>query len=221
MTSVRQPDRMHALGKRAETKARNRNAILDAARRVFAERGFGAATVRDVIRATPLATGTFYKYFRSKEEVLGALRDAAAQTMRPALREARLAADSPEAFFTAAFRTFFDYAATHPERFAAVRRSNALHVPVDAPELAICFTELREDIDAPISRNILPSLHAEFLASAMQGVAFELAEAMLKRECPDTEAATSFAVAVFLSGACTKATYASAPQDKVCEAAGG
>ncbi|MBV9419256.1 MAG: helix-turn-helix transcriptional regulator, partial [Alphaproteobacteria bacterium] len=43
------------LGKREQTKVQNREVILDAARKVFAELGFGATTVRDIIRATPLA----------------------------------------------------------------------------------------------------------------------------------------------------------------------
>ena len=46
------------LGKREQTKAQNRELILEAARQVFAELGFGATTVRDIIRATPLASGT-------------------------------------------------------------------------------------------------------------------------------------------------------------------
>ena len=35
-------------GKREQTKAANRAAILDAARRVFSQIGYGAATVRDI-----------------------------------------------------------------------------------------------------------------------------------------------------------------------------
>ena len=54
-----------ARGKREETKASNRQAIIDAARIVFAELGYGATTVRDIIRATELASGTFYNYFKS------------------------------------------------------------------------------------------------------------------------------------------------------------
>jgi AcrR family transcriptional regulator len=205
VTQLRQPRLAAGSGKRAETKTRNRSVILEAARRVFAERGFGSATVRDVIRATPLAAATFYKYFRSKEEVLCALRDAAAENMRPALREARLAATTAQDFFAASFRVFFSYAATHPERFAAVRRSNALHVPLDASELAACMTEMRGDIEAAIARGVLPALDSAYLASAMQGVAFELAEVMLQREPPNPEAATAFATAIFMNGAIAEA----------------
>ena len=45
-------------GKREQTKAHNRAAILAAAREVFAELGYDAAGVRDVIRRTELASGT-------------------------------------------------------------------------------------------------------------------------------------------------------------------
>src|ERR1700756_3535317 len=51
-----------ATGKREQTKQQNRRAILDAARAVFSELGYETATVRDIIRRTGLAAGTFYNY---------------------------------------------------------------------------------------------------------------------------------------------------------------
>ena len=89
------------------TKTQNRDAILAAARQVFAQMGFAAATVRDIIRATPLASGTFYNYFKSKEEVYQALRDDVALAVRPRLRAARLGAVTAEEFFAASFGAFF------------------------------------------------------------------------------------------------------------------
>ena len=41
-------------GRRELTKAQNRETILLAARQVFSELGFAAATVRDIVRATPM-----------------------------------------------------------------------------------------------------------------------------------------------------------------------
>ena len=70
-------------GKRAIVKAQNRRVILDAARHVFAELGYEQTTVRDIVRATSLASGTFYNYFKSKEAVFEALRDETAATLRP------------------------------------------------------------------------------------------------------------------------------------------
>jgi len=50
-----------------------KNEILDAAERLFAARGFEKATVNDILNATGIAKGTFYYYFKSKEEVLDAI----------------------------------------------------------------------------------------------------------------------------------------------------
>src|SRR5882724_3447668 len=95
-----------ARGRREQTKVQNRDTILEAARQVFAELGFGATTVRDIIRATPLASGTFYNYFKSKEEVYQAIRDDVALAIRPRLRDERLKAKSVEEFIESTFRTF-------------------------------------------------------------------------------------------------------------------
>src|SRR5262249_21944103 len=96
-----------ASSRRELTKAQNRETILEAARLVFAQLGFATATVRDIIRATPLASGTFYNYFKSKEQVYQALRDEEALALRPRLASARASATTAEEFIAANFRAFF------------------------------------------------------------------------------------------------------------------
>ena len=46
-----------------------REQILSAARALFAVRGYAAASMADIIEASGLATGSFYRYFDSKEAV--------------------------------------------------------------------------------------------------------------------------------------------------------
>ncbi|MFI0544938.1 TetR/AcrR family transcriptional regulator [Streptomyces sp. WSLK1-3] len=43
-----------------------RRGIVEAARAVFAERGFSAAPMAAIVKASGLSTGTFYRYFPSK-----------------------------------------------------------------------------------------------------------------------------------------------------------
>ena len=50
-----------------------RNRILDAALRLFRERGFAQTTMRDVATEAGVATGAAYYYFRSKEELVHGL----------------------------------------------------------------------------------------------------------------------------------------------------
>jgi AcrR family transcriptional regulator len=186
--------------RRELTKAQNRETILAAARTVFAQMGFAAATVRDVIRATPLASGTFYNYFKSKEEVYQALRDDRALAARPRLRAARQAAATAEEFLNSGFRTFFLFvlenraeAAPAPEGINPVGR-----IRMDSPEVLAGFAELREDISSAIARGLLPAMDADFLSAALTGVAFELAERV--KAGADVESATRFATAIFLGG---------------------
>src|SRR6185503_7288121 len=93
--------------KRQRIKQQNRQFILDAARRVFAERGYDAATIRDIIRATPLAAGTFYNYFTSKDDVRRALDAEMAAALRPVLSEGRAEAATAEEFLSAFFSAAF------------------------------------------------------------------------------------------------------------------
>jgi AcrR family transcriptional regulator len=52
-----------------------RTALLDAAEAVLIEHGLGGATVEQIAARAGVAKGTFYLYFKSKDEVVGALQE--------------------------------------------------------------------------------------------------------------------------------------------------
>ncbi len=66
-----QPQQAQAQAK----KAQRRSELLLAARDVFAEKGYAAATVDDIVARAGAARGTFYLYFKDKRDVFGALVD--------------------------------------------------------------------------------------------------------------------------------------------------
>lgn len=51
-------------------KNRTRRRILDAARKIFAEKGFEAANVSDIVSHIEMAQGTFYYHFPDKRSIL-------------------------------------------------------------------------------------------------------------------------------------------------------
>ncbi|MFB9990910.1 TetR/AcrR family transcriptional regulator [Deinococcus oregonensis] len=59
----------------AQLTATKRQHVLDAAARVFAEKGFHAATIKDVATAAGVAHGSIYTYFENKEALLLGLFD--------------------------------------------------------------------------------------------------------------------------------------------------
>jgi AcrR family transcriptional regulator len=188
-------------GKREETKASNRQAIIDAARRVFAELGYGATTVRDIIRATDLASGTFYNYFKSKEEVFQALQDETALRVRPRLRAERIRARTFEEFISGSFRTFFDFVKNDHATFATMRRNPEMQrVRIDTPEVVAGFDELRADLERAIESGVVPDADPDLLMASIVGVAFEVANHLVAREDLSVDDAAKFATALFLGG---------------------
>ena len=68
---------------------RSRAAILEAAEPAFAERGYTAASLNDIIRASGLTKGGFYFHFSSKRDLaLAVVSDHQRRWMQEAMREA-------------------------------------------------------------------------------------------------------------------------------------
>jgi AcrR family transcriptional regulator len=188
------------IGKREQAKAANRAAILAAARRVFAHLGYDVATVRDIIRGTALASGTFYNYFRSKEEVYEALADDGARRFKPILRAVRESADNFEDYLHHALEAYFNFLVEENAlegRPAAERRP---HVRADTPEMGAVYEEVRLGLEDAITRGMAPRVDAVYLACACIGIAQEVGGAMLARKPPDVSGAARFAAALILNG---------------------
>lgn len=189
------------LGKREQTKATNREAILAAASGVFAELGYGATTVRDIIRITGLASGTFYNYFKSKEEVFEALMDDSARRLRPRLRAERSHSRNFPDYLRNAIRAYFEFLAEDRGAYAVMRRNTgALRVRMDTPEVVAGFEEIRSYIEEDIANGRLPNVDAEYLTAAAVGAAMEVGDRLIMRDEPDIEAVTEFTVNLLLNG---------------------
>lgn len=190
-----------AVGRRAQRKAENRATILAAAREVFAELGYDAAGVRDVIRRTDLASGTFYNYFADKEAVFRAVVDESAQEVRRRLRAARGGAQTLEQFVGDAYRAWFEFLVEDELMFELMQRNaGPIRALFGDPILGSGVQELLDDITTAIERGDLPPHDADYMAGAMAGVALELGVRMAERAPADVEGAARFATELFLGG---------------------
>jgi AcrR family transcriptional regulator len=188
-------------GKRERTKAQNRAAILAAAREVFAELGYDAAGVRDVIRRTELASGTFYNYFAGKEAVFRAVVDESAQEIRRRLREARAGAETLEQFVGDAYSAWFEFLVEDELMFELMQRNaGPIRSLFGDPILGAGIQELLDDLRAAIVRGDLPPHDADYMAGAMAGAALELGVRMAERDPADVVGAARFATELFLGG---------------------
>jgi AcrR family transcriptional regulator len=188
-------------GKRERTKQANRAAILEAARDVFGDIGYGAATVRDIVRGTDLATGTFYNYFPDKESVLVALLDATAGEARERVRAARRAGSTLDAFVRDGFRAYFQFLIEDRRTSQLLaRNAGTIRARFEEPSLVAGVEELAEDLRAGIAAGLIPDHDVEYMAASMVGAAFEVGTRMLDGQEPDAERATEFISSLFIAG---------------------
>lgn len=74
--------------KTRQRKDAKRTAMMQAAVRVFADKGYYAATVRDIVQDAGVAIGTFYFYFPDKETLFVYLYEETADFLLQALQQA-------------------------------------------------------------------------------------------------------------------------------------
>jgi AcrR family transcriptional regulator len=188
-------------GKREQTKLANRVAILDAAREVFGEMGFEAATVRDIIRRTDLSVGAFYNYYRSKEEVFDALADDGARRFRPILHAVSETAGDFESYIRGAVRAYFDFIASENDGWTSGKTTaEAMPHSRNTPEMLAVFDEVHSALANVMERGLAPKVDLDFLAAGCIAVAREIGDRMMARQPVDVDAATEFVVRLILGG---------------------
>jgi AcrR family transcriptional regulator len=186
-------------GRRERTKAANRGAILAAALEVFAELGYGATSVRDIVRRTALASGTFYNYFPDKDAVFRALVEETGVEARRRVRAARRSARTAEEFVESGYRAFFAFIVEDPARFGFMRSNlETIRARFGEAVLPAGTAELAEDLRAAIAAGHLRPVDVEYCAHAMVAVGLELGARLAERSPPDVEGATAFASGLFL-----------------------
>lgn len=188
-------------GKREQNKQANRAAILDAAKKIFLASGYDAVTIRDVIRETDLAAGTFYNYYRSKEELLRALIEERVLALTEELKRVRGHARSLDEFIHGAYLAAFTAIVEEPILYNLMMRNEAVVRSLYKESvMGVSTRALREDIGDAIRRGIMPKLDAGFLAAALFGAGYEMGRMLAESPNKDPAAAASFATRLFLSG---------------------
>ena len=192
------------VSKREENKKNNRSIIIKAGIEIFLKKGISQTTVRDIIRNTDLASGTFYNYFKSKEEVLIAALDESAIEIGQELRARRKKANNLEEFVYSQIRPFFDFARDHSEIFM-IMSSNLNDVQafsVETPMMTLELESLKEDIIIGIEEKILPDVNPDYFCSVIQsvaeGIAFTLVRKSMSTE--DIDSAVKFCTNFIVAG---------------------
>lgn len=191
----------YVAGKRERNKAANRAAILEAGRQCFVEYGYDAITVRDIIRSTDLASGTFYNYFPDKRSVFVALMESRMVGLTDRLTQIRRSAGNMRKFIYGAYFAAFETISEDPVFYQFIARNTPVVQDIyNQSIMGISVSALEDDIRDAITRGVFPEIDVEYLAAAFFGVGFEIGRSLAKRYNRDPKPAAELATCLFLEG---------------------
>ena len=97
-------------GRVARRQARNRAALVDAARRIMSQKGIDAATMADIAELADVGAGTVYNYFKSKEDLAVAVLEDLMLDLAHQIEQVTNTFDDPGQVYAFGVRTVMDTA---------------------------------------------------------------------------------------------------------------
>ncbi len=200
MDSVKTPESVKP-GKRELTRLRNRQAILNAARDCFAQKGYDQVTVRDIISKTNLASGTFYNYFTDKESIFRAILDDYLKRLNQQLFTLQQAAQNLDERIHAAYLALFQTIIEDPLLYELAHDNHrAIRDLYDSNLLGQAFHSLEAEIVKAMAEGSFPETNVKYLTASFFGVAYEMGLTVAQQAPDEPEEAARIAAALFLGG---------------------
>jgi len=168
--------------KTRQRKDAKRTRMMQAAIRVFADKGYQAATVRDIVQAADVAIGTFYFYFPDKETLFIHLYEETADFLLQAIRQAVRGRATFPAQIKAGLQAYINIATFEPAvvqlllvgSVGAIPSLNAIHISYRDRLTAIWQELLNDALEAAAAPPQDSRLTAEALVGAIDEVILNL-----------------------------------------------
>ena len=193
---------IHNNGARETNKTKNRQAIIEAGIRVFISKGVSETTVRDIIRSTGLASGTFYNYFNSKEEVLVAIFNDFAKEIGKTVRDENVQPNNFEEFLRIKLTRFFKFVSSKPEIFMIMSNNHNLvnNFSINTPQIILEIDYLKEEINDYIKKGVFPNFDVDLFALVVRPVTDSLAQEMMSQKKIDINKYTEKCINFLMKG---------------------
>ena len=164
-------------------KKENRATIIDAAMQVFAETGIGEATIRDIIKRSGLAAGTFYNHFKGKEEIVESILGRLIWKMEKSIVRVRRRAKTPHEYLSGSIHSLLSTFTAEPLVHQLVARNQDAIRKIRAAQSVTFFYKRNEvDLKNAMDAGLLPLVPVEYLNIVLFGIAFELLDYLKDKE---------------------------------------
>ncbi|MFI7638355.1 TetR/AcrR family transcriptional regulator [Nonomuraea sp. NPDC049400] len=181
---------MEKHGLRERKKQRTRQALIEAAVRLFEDKGYDHVTVAEIADAAEVSPRTFFLHFPAKEDVLLANADVRIDLALQAIAERRPEERLPEVLVRAMDQMIADtWGSDLPSGLAALRARLAASVPALQARLLQRYLTAQTELAQALQRAFpdrLDTITASALVGAMVGAISASALTALQRgDAPD------------------------------------
>ena len=178
--------------KTRQKKDAKRTAMMQASVRVFAEKGYHAATIRDVVQEADVAVGTFYFYFPDKETLFVHLYEETALFLLQAIKQGIQSRSTLPHQFSAGLQAYINIAVYEP----AIVQLLLVGGVGTVPSLAVKRNEFRESLinawqrplDLALDSTLIVPQNTRIVAEALAGAFDEVILNLLNNPDPESEA---------------------------------
>lgn len=178
--------------KTRQKKDAKRTAMMQAAVRVFADKGYHAATVRDIVNAADVAIGTFYFYFPDKETLFLYLYEETADFLLQTLEQAVRGRATLPHQLAAGIRAYINIAVYEPAVVQMLLVGGVGALPSLAARRAAFRERLtnlwQRPLDQATDRDQLSPQNTRRSAEAVAGAIDEVVLNLLDQPDPEREA---------------------------------
>lgn len=147
-----------------------RRKLLSAAEAEFAEKGFHIASVSSITGRANVGQGTFYLYFRTKEEIFVTLVREIGRNLRRHMGTALTSARTRLEAERRGMEAFFDFACRHPGLYRVVQESQFVDEAIFRDYYERIAKGYAEDLDAAVARGELAPGDSQVRAWALMGM---------------------------------------------------
>lgn len=181
--------------KTRQKKDAKRTAMMQAAVQVFADKGYHAATVRDIVGAADVAIGTFYFYFPDKETLFVHLYEETADFLLQALQQGMNSQTELHKQVLAAIQGYINIALYEPAVVHLLLVGGVGAVPALASKRTAFREKLvrlwQRPLDEALDEEKIPAQNTRRTAEAIAGACDEVVLHLLSQPNPELESAAA------------------------------
>jgi AcrR family transcriptional regulator len=172
-----------------ERKAETRDMILQAARKIFSQRGYHKTQIADIVREAGISTGSIYAHFKDKRDLFAVVSRENLESLRARLRQLRQTERPDDNIrdrierWRYTYGAFFDYVYENPQQLLMILRGGFGVDEEHDTDLWEYFNSFAEDIADDFRKwerlGYIKGINASLLGHIVIGMCLQVAHSFL------------------------------------------